>query len=278
MERWAPIIHPADRERVVAAILDAAVLGHDYEVQWRVKAPEGQPDRWFLNRGRPLTGANGSPDRYFGVIIDITEQKLAEKALRESEVRMHLAQEAARVGAWELNLADGRSHWSESLWSLFGVPKQRRGEPDLETWGPLIHSADRERAIAEFCQATAQGRVFEVEWRLNLPEGETERWFLSRGRPIAAAKGSPNRYFGVAIEISEQKRLEKALRESEERQTFLLSLNDALRATGDPDEAMAIASEMLGQKLGANRVSYAEIRQDWEGTPHLARLERWRRF
>ncbi len=76
---------------------------------------------------------------------------------------------------------------------------------------------------------------------------------------MTGPNGAPGSYFGVVIDITEQKLMEKALRESEERQSFLLSLNDALRAIGDPVEAIATASKMLGQKLGANQVVYAEI-------------------
>ena len=54
------------------------------------EAPEGKPERWFLSRGGPLADASGSPDRYFGVIIEIAEQKLMEEALREGEERQIL--------------------------------------------------------------------------------------------------------------------------------------------------------------------------------------------
>ena len=126
IESWAAIIHPTDRERVIALVMAAAALGHDYEVPWRLDVPEGEPERWFVTRGSPIGGANGSPDRYFGVVIDITEQKLAESTLRENEMRMHLAQEAARAGAWEWRLADNQIRWSESLWMSWNrVPAHR---------------------------------------------------------------------------------------------------------------------------------------------------------
>jgi signal transduction histidine kinase len=261
------MIHPAERERVVAAVTEAAARGQKYSTPWRLNLPDSEPERWFVTRCGPIMGADGLPERYFGVNFDITEQRLVEEALRESEVRMNLAQEAAGVGAWELNLADGRSYWSESLWSLFRVPKPERGEPTLQTWGPLIHPADRERAIAAFRDAMARGESFEAQWRLNLPEGENECWFLSRGGPIAGAKGSRNRYFGVAIDITAQKRMEEALREGEERQSFLLALNDALRTVDDPFESIATASKMLGQKLNASQIVY--VATDETGHPSV---------
>ena len=271
---WLSTIHPEDRELVQAEVGKAAASGETFEIQWRANRPEGEPERWFFARGRPLS--DEKPDNYFGVVIDITEQKLMEQALRESEMRMRLAQEAARAGAWEWRLEDKRIHWSDSLWNLYGVRKPEQWEPTLEAWMSLVHPADRERIKTEVWEAVTHGQDLEVQWRLKLPKGEPERWFLSRGRPIADGTGKLDRYFGVIIDITEQKLMEEALRESKKRQSFLLSLNDALRVIGNPNDAMAIASKMLGQKIGAAQVVYADIiqpgqqviiRRDWnDGT------------
>ncbi len=190
---------------------------------------------------------------------DVTEKVMAVRALRENELRMRLAQEAAKSGAWEWSLADNRIEWPETLWSLYGLQKPQNWEPNFAAWASLIHPADRERVAATVIDAATLGLEIDFQARLNAPEGGPERWLLVRGKPIAGSNGAPDRYFGVVIDITEQKRLEEALRERKERQSFLLSLNDALRAIGDPVEAIATASEMLGKKLGANQVFYAEI-------------------
>ena len=262
-EGWSLRIHPAYREHAMATVREAATLGHDFEVQWRANLPDDEPERWFLARGGPITDADGKPDRYLGVIIEITGQKLAENALRESEMRMRLAQESAKAGEWELSFADRRLVWPDYLWGEYGIQKPEQWNDTIEEWTSIVHPADREEVMAAFRESTALGRDVQVQYRLNLPEGEPERWILSRGSPVPNPAGPVNRYFGFVIDITEQKLMEKALRESEERQTFLLSLNDALRVTGDPVEAIATASKMLGQKLGVTQVFYTEI--DWAG-------------
>ena len=189
---------------------------------------------------------------------DVTDRVLAERALRESEMRMRLAQEAARAGAWEWRLADNSLQLSDSLWNLYDLQTPEGWKPSIEGWVSIMHPADRERVNATVMGAVALGHDYEAQWRLNLPEGEPERWFLTRGRPIADQSGSPDRYFGVVIEITEHKLAENALRVSEERQTFLLTLNDALRFLDEPTEAIGIAAKMLGQKLNASQVIYVK--------------------
>jgi PAS domain S-box-containing protein len=258
IEAWVSLVHLADQDRVKTEVWDAVKNGRDLEVQWRLKLPEGESARWFLSRGGPIADASGTPDRYFGVIIDITEQKLLEQALRESEMRVRLAQESAKAGEWELSLADKHLVWPDYLWNEFRLQKPDEWAPSVEAWAAIIHPADRDYVMASVKEAAELSRDISVQWRLNLPEGEPERWLLSRGRAIPNANGAVDRYFGVVIDITEQKLMEEALRESEERQSFLLSLNDTLRATDEPVEAIAIASKMLGQRLGANQVIYAK--------------------
>jgi PAS domain S-box-containing protein len=223
-EAWLSTVHPDDRDHVRNEIKKAAIAGATFEVQWRVKRPEGEPERWLFARGSPLTGA--APDHYFGVVIDITEQKLMEQALRESEMRMRLAQEAARVAAWEWKLADNSLQLPDSSWSLNGVEKPADWKPSFEGWAAIAHPADRERATTVVMEAASLGQGYEVEWRFNTPEGEPERWFLTRGRPLAGADGRPDRYFGVNIDITKQKLMEGALRESEERLKFALTVGE----------------------------------------------------
>jgi PAS domain S-box-containing protein len=150
------------------------------------------------------------------------------------------------------------------MWSMYGLPEP---EPTLEAWLSMLHPADRESVSTSVREAVALGLDAEFEWRLDVPEQEPQRWFLSKGRPIADKNGVFDRIFGVVIEITEQKRMEAALRKSEERQSFLLALNDALRTVDDPFEAIAIASEMLGKKLNAAQVVY--VVTDETGRPSV---------
>ncbi|PPQ28111.1 hypothetical protein CCR94_18605 [Rhodoblastus sphagnicola] len=79
-ELWRRSVHPDDRARVTQLIVAEASAGHDFELSWRVNLPTGAPERWLLSRGHPVMGVDGKPERYIGIVIDVSERKRAEDA------------------------------------------------------------------------------------------------------------------------------------------------------------------------------------------------------
>jgi two-component system, cell cycle sensor histidine kinase and response regulator CckA len=95
-DAWLATIHPDDREGVVRAVQTAAAMGAELDVEWRVHSSEN-PTRWLLSRGQPQRDAGGHVVRYLGIVLDITDRKSVEEALRESEARFRLALKNAPV-------------------------------------------------------------------------------------------------------------------------------------------------------------------------------------
>ena len=174
--------------------------------------------QWVRWEMRPWLTGDGSVGGISIIAEDVTERVEAVRALRESEWQMRLAQEGAKAGSWEWRLADDRVLWSETLWSSFGLEKPEPWEPSFEGWVSYIHPADREGMTTTVKEAAATGQAYEIQWRLNLPVGEPERWLLVRGSPISGANGNPERYVGVVIDITERKQAEEALRKAKEKE------------------------------------------------------------
>jgi PAS domain S-box-containing protein len=140
--------------------------------------------------------------------------KHAEAALRRSETRLRLAQEAAKAGTWEWDLRTNENFWSEELFKLYGL-EPHSCEPSYEAWRETIHPEDRldtERAVKE---AASRGTELNTEWRVRASDG-TERWLMSRGRPVSDEEGRAVSFVGIVMDITERKGAEQALRESEE--------------------------------------------------------------
>ena len=154
------------------------------------------------------------------VIRDVTGRRQAEVALRESEERLRLATQAGKLGVWDWDLVNHRITWTDSMYAVHGVDRQSF-TPSADTYGRLVHPEDR-RQIQRAVERTLEGqRDMEIEFRVIRPDGEVV-WVFSNATTLREA-GRPVRVLGALMDITERKRIELALRESEERFRTLAS-------------------------------------------------------
>jgi PAS domain S-box-containing protein len=146
----------------------------------------------------------------------ITKRKRAEEELGDSEARFEAAQRMAHVGWWERDFRTGHVSLSDEVCRIFGVPPV-----DLPEWHgrwlELIHPDDRPRVAEAAAAALLPGAPrYDVEYRVVRPDG-TERIVHSQGDVTWDEVGKPLRQFGVLQDITELRRAEQELRDSEER-------------------------------------------------------------
>ena len=151
-------------------------------------------------------------------VRDIADRKRREAVLRESEERLMLAFAGAREGVWDWNVESGEVVYSPRWKEMLGY----QGDeifPHVNAWEKLLHPDDRTRADA-LNDAVIRGQsTYEGEFRLLHREGHYIT-VLTRGLPIRNAAGAVIRIVGTHLDITERKRTESALRESEERLTL----------------------------------------------------------
>ena len=179
--------------------------------------------RWEIQPWRDTAGEVG------GIVLfseDITQQVRSERAVRESEARLRIAQQAAGIATFEWNLQTGSRPLAPDLEAMYGVPPGSPAESP-RTWEDLIHPEDRAEAVRQVEQAMETGK-FEAEWRVVWPDGDV-RWLAGRGWVFKDDAGKPLRLIGVNIDITGQKRTEEALRDSRAKlETALASMTDAV--------------------------------------------------
>ena len=216
-----------DRERVRAAI-ERAIDPDDvaeYDIEYRVTP--GGVARWVRAVGRAVfhAGDDGrrTPERLHGVVMDVTRRRRADDALRRSEDRLRLAQKAARIGTFEWDIRTNVNTWSPELEALYGLPPGGFGG-SYEAWAERVHPDDLPAAEACAEEALTTGG-FEAEWRAVWPDGSV-RWLAARGHVFRDDAGRPLRMVGANVDITERKRAEEALAQSEARLRLLFTSID----------------------------------------------------
>ncbi len=146
---------------------------------------------------------------------DISQRKAVERALRESETALNLAQQVANIGSWHLDIPANRLHWSDQAYRIFDVPL---GAPlSLDTFIACIHSDDR-AAVGEAWQAALTGAPYDIEHRILTREGV--RWVRERAQ-ITFVDARPVIGIGTVQDISERRQARIELERSEERYRIL---------------------------------------------------------
>ena len=197
------------------------------------------------------------------VRLEETRRHEAEirRALDEAEARLKLAQEAGGVGVWDWNLETGETHWSSAVHRNLGLDPAE--PPDIQAMMRVTHPEDRER-LRQMGQQARQGRFEPVEYRVVRSDGSV-RWLLSRGEVLTEANGA-RRAIGVNIDVTERRRAEAELRESEARFRTLADSVPILMWVSHPDGRREFVNQTYADFLGAGYE--AALSFDWRQRLH----------
>jgi len=192
---------------------------------------------------------------------DVTDRREAQEALHASQERHELALEATQLGTFVWNIQEDRAEADGRMMEL--LDQQPGGLSLGEALATMIYPADVQRyATAVAAAVRADGpRTLSEDVRVRRADGSW-RWIAITGKTSFGEAGQPLRMYGTALDITERKRAEEVLRESQERQAFLLQLSDALRLEVD-ERAVALTSvRLLADHLGLDRAYVAQIDKD----------------
>jgi PAS domain S-box-containing protein len=207
-------IHPGDRDAFVRTVSHLTPQQPAYVATYRYLRRDDGREVVLEETARALFDDAGRMIGLRGLTRDVTEQKRAEEALRESEKRLRLAQVSAGAGIWDWDLGTGKLDWSEELFRLFGLDPQT-DEPTFEVWRNAIHPDDRFPAERRIEAAVANHTALASEYRIVLPSGSI-RWIHALGQATYDPSGTPLRMSGICIDITDRKHAEEALRQSRE--------------------------------------------------------------
>jgi PAS domain S-box-containing protein len=147
-------------------------------------------------------------------IMDITDRKRAEEALRQKEAELAEAQRVAQLGSWRWDSRARRLRWSKELYELCGLDSAQP-PPVGEALSRLFAAESWQRLQQVMAEAVAKGSVRDVDLELIRRDG-SRRWVAARGQPVRSESGEIVAFSGTAQDITARKLIEDKLHESEE--------------------------------------------------------------
>jgi PAS domain S-box-containing protein len=215
---WARIIHPEDREWVLAENSRTMGNGEPFSVEYRMTTRWGEV-RWFLDEAE-LVLEDGRQLFWRGHIVDITERKEAEGQLRDTEVRYRsLVENIPALTYIEEPIGRGMAYVSPQIEAMIGYTAQERMD-DANLLKRLVHPEDREAFLQADARSTALEERFVLEYRVIAKDGRVV-WLHDESVPVRDDQGRLQFWQGVAVDITPQRRAE------EERKRLLSRLVSA---------------------------------------------------
>jgi PAS domain S-box-containing protein len=229
--------------------IERALRGEQVDRERKYRARDGS-ELYFSDTFIPDRDEAGRVRGIFALIINITERKAVEQALRESEERWKFALEGAGDGVWDRNIQTDEVQYSKRYKEMLGYADGEFGDRRDE-WERRIHPTDRQHVMADL-QAYLDGdsHAYSTEFRMLCKDG-TWKWILARGMVVSRdASGKPLRMIGTHTDISMRVRQQEEITRANERLDLALQGSRLALWDADITGAKIYLSEGWAEMLG----------------------------
>ena len=212
-KHWLRIIHPEDRERVLAEELRTDETGEPYRVEYRLIARDGHVV-WVRDEATLVRDEDSRPLYWLGVQYDISEQKRTEEEFRRSEERFRATFEQAAVGILQVGLDGGWLRFNDKFCDIVGYEREELGAASVFS---LISPEDFDRDFERGVNMLAGELRDYTEEKLIVGKGGRRVWINLTVSLVHDESDEPRYFIAVVEDIGKRKRAEEALIMSEER-------------------------------------------------------------
>jgi formate hydrogenlyase transcriptional activator len=237
---WRPLLHPDEREMVMARWTRSVETGDPYDIEHRIRGIDGSY-RWFMVRGLPVRDAQGCIVRWYVLVTDIDERRKTHEELQRSEAFLAQGQRISQTGSFGWSIARGERYWSEGNYSI--LEYDRALKPSYDLVFDRIHPDDRDFVRQILDEATREKKDFDIEHRLLMPDGRIKHIHL-----VARAMKTGNLDFiGSITDITAAKKAEEKIRQSESEIRQILDFA--------PQHVYVLGSDPGATRLYANQAA-----------------------
>jgi PAS domain S-box-containing protein len=271
---WEAFVHPADFPETAKALYHAIQTGTSFQSLHRLRRAADGEYRWHHARGEPLRDRQGNIIQWYGLSVDIDERKKAEDLLRRSEGYLAEAQRLSHTGTWVLNPTTMQYlYWSNESYRIWAFDPLQ-GFPSRDTVWQRIHPDDRDKVWEKVQEALRQKKDYSGEFRIILPNG-TVKYLAATCHHVFSTNRKLVEVIGTNVDVTECKRAEQALRESEGKfRDYAETASDWLWEIGPDYKFTLLTGNAFGSRP-ADRIGTAW----WDHALDLeTKPEKWRLF
>ena len=215
IEGWKTIIHP-EWQKTMMDYLKKEVIAQkkDFDKDYKIIRINDQEERWVHGMGKIIYNEQNEPQQLIGTIQDISKQKNDENSLRESEEKIRNLLDTTDGIVWEADAATFNFTFvSKQAERLLGFPVEEWYKDDF--WKNHLHPDDKDKTIENCISRTRQMKSHDFTYRFMANNGQVI--WLRDIVNVVIQDGKPRWLRGVMFDITKQKKMEAALRESEEK-------------------------------------------------------------
>jgi PAS domain S-box-containing protein len=261
LDEWAKRVHPDDINRVMQLIQNHFDKKTPFYIsEHRVCCKDGSY-KWILDRGQALWDENDNIVRMAGSHTDITERKLTEEQLRQSEERFHILARATNDAVWDWNLLTNQIWWNQSIQTLFGYSPEEANS-DSNWWLEHLHPEDRRKIVSDIRFIIDSGQQFwSNEYRFRRSDN-SYAYILDRGYVVHDSSGKPLRMIGAMMDMTDRKRVQQELQKQNMRSQLFADITLKIRESLQIDEVLHTSVTEVQKLLHADRVLIMRLRSN----------------
>ncbi len=237
-------VHPDDVDLLKNVLERAAQGGSDFDFEHRLLMPDGSI-KHIYNLSHYLRDEAGN-EEVVGAIMDVTERKLAEDAIRRSEAYLAEAQRLSHTGSFGWKVSSGEIFWSDETLRIFQCDPDTK--PTLEFALTRVHPKDRELVQQQIERASRDGKAFDFENLLQMPDGSMKHVRVT-AHPSRDGAGNLE-FVGAVTDVSDHRQAEAMIRERQSELQQILDLAPQHIGVFGPDGSPLYANRATLEYLG----------------------------